>query len=916
MSSRRRRLGPESLSRSARLWVSLPIVLALTVSALTLPGTSGSAQGTADEGAPAEPPWDGNPISAGLGPTYDEQWCAPPTDGSGIAEQQGPPLALMPVTAIECTLDRFEAEARAAGVPKRMSSSVIGESVRGRDLLAVIVNARETPQQRRDYRRWLRLRSIMKSDPERAQALLRRWGPNVKLPVFVEANIHGDEEEGTDAAMQVIRDLVTTPYGTNPQVDALLDHAFLIVHPSINPDGRIASTRTNANGFDMNRDLLVQGQPEVRASIADMLRWLPPVGLTMHGYSEGVGAIQSMTKPHNPGYEYDLIAPWNQRRVDANEKALARVDMHPVRQVNDWNADAETSPPPVGPEYAEGWDDWGPFYTAGHASTWAVDLQTVEMCDEGPGCDGRFGSKRMQYVAFYSSARFWIDNRKAILHDQLEMFRRGVDDEERVNCCDDPLLAERGFTEDQHNWMVEYPTAFVIPFDGRAATRTPGRDAQRSDAEANRLVQWLLDNGIEVTRAAKAFRWHGKVYPRHSYVVWMDQAFRGLALTTLDAGQDISDRIARLYAPPGAWSPGHIWGADVVEVPRDAAFDPRTALVSSPNALVGGIRSGGPADWYAATLRGPSEVRAVLDLLRDGVTARMSETPAKSVRGRSLPAGSLIFRGDPETVAALRVAGRKAGFYFDPGDGPMPRATRVAGAPRVAVLVDSADPSTNDTLWALQRIFGDDARFVSVVAGEHSLQNAPSDPLRDFDVIYNAGQDYPPVEADTARTRLQDFFGRGGGYIGTSQSTNNFAFLNNAALLDGTLSQASQPADGGIAKWTNTAPEGPLTAGYPSEDFLYLPTDITYFDSVPSDATVDGRYLDSTTDMFVAGLWRDRKPAAAGAPVVAHGDTTAGSRYLAFAANPFSRGDAEREWTLIGQAALWSDLTDDVEADG
>jgi len=35
------------------------------------------------------------------------------------------------------------------------------------------------------------------------------------------------------------------------------------------------------------------------------------------------------------------------------------------------------------------------------------------------------------------------------------------------------------------------------------------------------------------------------------------------------------------------------------------------------------------------------------------------------------------------------------------------------------------------------------------------------------------------------------------------------------------------------------------------------------------------------------------------------------SRYLGLATNPFSRGDAEREWPLIGQAALWSNLTDE-----
>ena len=57
----------------------------------------------------------------------------------------------------------------------------------------------------------------------------------------------------------------------------------------------------------------------------------------------------------------------------------------------------------------------------------------------------------------------------------------------------------------------------------------------------------------------------------------MRQAFRGFAYTALTAGQDISERISQLYAPPGAWSHGSLWGADVVEIPAaDASFNPAT----------------------------------------------------------------------------------------------------------------------------------------------------------------------------------------------------------------------------------------------------------------------------------------------------------------------------------------------------
>lgn len=214
------------------------------------------------------PPWDGNPISPGLGPTYGESWCADPAAGSNIANQQKQPLALIPLEAIACTLDQFNQEAADAGVPPRMTYSVIGTSDAGRDLYGVVVNALETPEQQRDYDRWLQLRDLMLSDPGAAQDLLASFGGDVKIPIFIEANIHGNEEESTDAMMQVVRDLVTTPYGTNVDVDDILDHAILILIPVENPDGRFLGRRQNANGFDMNRDFLVQSQPEVRANIA------------------------------------------------------------------------------------------------------------------------------------------------------------------------------------------------------------------------------------------------------------------------------------------------------------------------------------------------------------------------------------------------------------------------------------------------------------------------------------------------------------------------------------------------------------------------------------------------------------------------------------------------------------------------
>ena len=82
--------------------------------------------------------------------------------------------------------------------------------------------------------------------------------------------------------------------------------------------------------------------------------------------------------------------------------------------------------------------------------------------------------------------------------------------------------------------MREYPTAYVIPLGA----------GQRSDPEANRLVEWLLINGIEVAAAGRRTITYGRqTFEEGSYVVWMDQAHRGLADTALGIGDDVSGQI-------------------------------------------------------------------------------------------------------------------------------------------------------------------------------------------------------------------------------------------------------------------------------------------------------------------------------------------------------------------------------------
>jgi hypothetical protein len=66
-------------------------------------------------------------------------------------------------------------------------------------------------------------------------------------------NMHGDEHIGTEVTLYFLRHLLTN-YESDPRVQDLVDNNEFWIMPTINPDGKVANTRRNANNVDLNRD--------------------------------------------------------------------------------------------------------------------------------------------------------------------------------------------------------------------------------------------------------------------------------------------------------------------------------------------------------------------------------------------------------------------------------------------------------------------------------------------------------------------------------------------------------------------------------------------------------------------------------------------------------------------------------------
>ena len=116
---------------------------------------------------------------------------------------------------------------------------------------------------------------------------------SLKPIVYVQANIHGGEVEGKEAAQMLLRDL------TRGRLRPLLDSLILIVVPIFNADGNdhfapgdknrpgqsgpsTVGENTNGQGLNINRDYVKLEAPETRGAVQLINAWDPDVLVDLH----------------------------------------------------------------------------------------------------------------------------------------------------------------------------------------------------------------------------------------------------------------------------------------------------------------------------------------------------------------------------------------------------------------------------------------------------------------------------------------------------------------------------------------------------------------------------------------------------------------------------------------------------------
>ena len=715
----------------------------------------------------------------------------------------------------------------------RVKVDVIGQSAGGRNLFLVTLS---DPQAMGRLGQYQAIRNTMLKDPEKAQEMIDKFG-DFKVPVFINGSIHGGEYPGTDAAIRLIE---TLAYEDTPEVQNILKNVILLVNVVQNPDGRVMGTRRNANGFDVNRDFIAQTQPETHATVKILTEWNPMITLDLHGFVNPM-LIEPCTPPHNPNWEYDLYLQWALNQAYAMEDELfAQLGLSAQIPYRD---------------DPDGWDDWGaqyvPMYAMYHGS-YGHTLETPSRASDGVDA---------HYAAVWGALKFVAGNREAMLHDQIEIFRRGALDLPQM-LIPDELLNQTQWEQYNEMTIQEFPVAYVIPAD---------QPFQQSSHQAARLVDFLLFNDVEVEQASQSFTLDGTQYPKGTYVVWMDQPKRGLANTILDAGPDLSDIIGlTFYSPPAVWSHPLLWGAS--RAVAEAAIAIQTTPVNNADKPSGSV-SGSKAGAYAYE---PTSIAAfqVTNALIDRGVAVQRAASAFADRGISFEPGSFIVPADKSLANEL--ANQHGLDVFAISESP--ENAVMMKKQRIAVY---ADEGTNHALEVLG--FDYDA------VGRSDVNDGV---VENYDLFLNRNRSWGGLN-DDGRASLTRFFSAGGDYVGLRSTGIGLAV--DAGIID----VEYENEDGNAIVDVEYSSTDGVAGGFPDEDYAFVYTP-AWFTRLGAGVVSSAEFTDG--DFIVSGFWPGwQASGAADSPVVVHGSNGASDTTLIGLDVTF-RGHPENTFRLLANA--------------
>lgn len=361
-------------------------------------------------------------------------------------------------------------------------------------------------------------------------------------------------------------------------VKELLGDVFMVIVPEQNIEGYEHMTRTTGQGYDPNRDEANQTLFEDANAMALVNKFNPMVFTEIHGRVEAM-LIEPCTPPHEPNYEYDLIAKqFIQLGEAVGMGAIANNPEHNSFEMPHRDYLRVDSDSPSGVAWTEPWDDM----TTAYGSQFPVLIGTAGITWELPVYSDVTSELVVPY-GLMTQAMYIQANKITMLENQAKLFSRGVN-----NTNSNELVApwyvdqyDRPGTQTEMMRPVYdgegqngnfYPECYIIPMDSAN---------QKNLYDAAAEMKYLTRNDVKVNVASKEFTYDGVTYPAGTMVVSMYQAKRSLANSQLFDGTFINVWQG-LYSESFAQR-SNARGYDRVIVAEPAAY--KTIMAACPETI-------------------------------------------------------------------------------------------------------------------------------------------------------------------------------------------------------------------------------------------------------------------------------------------------------------------------------------------
>jgi hypothetical protein len=582
-----------------------------------------------------------------------------------------------------------------AAASPRVKVETIGKSEEGRDILLVVVGDEKSLTELD------RIRTDMAdlADPRRTdEAAMERIVARNKPLYMLHGGLHSTETGSPEMLMELAYRLVVSEA---PLIRTIRDRVIVLINPVAEPDGRDRAVdwfyrhlkgKTDYDRLppisppywgkyvrhDNNRDGIQRKLALTRATQDAFLRWHPAV---VHDLHESIPllSIWTGTGPYNVNLDPIILTEWH---------AIA---FHEVTTLTGFGMPGVWT---YG--FGEGWahiyaDSVAINHNAigrGYETFGNGTAETVERYLDPD--DERYTGKAVTEADWYRTSpppkKF-----KWSLRDNTNYMETGVLAALQYAAMNGEGML-RNFWRRGRNAVkkgdTEKPYAVAIP------------EKQDDPRRLAAMIDLLRAHGIEVSRANTAFKVKEGDYPAGTYLVRMDQPYRGYALDLLLPQKYPADKAPYEAYDDVAWSLPVSFGVATKPVEDEAVRRVETTPVAAPVPLRGRVDGDGPV-FLVRDSGQEGLLQARVRLARFKVEAAEKAFHSEGV---DYPRGSWVLAAQPGLRPALESVATELGLEVASAAAAPSVPRHALDLPRLAVLQTWSD--TQSPGW-VRMIFDD-----------------------------------------------------------------------------------------------------------------------------------------------------------------------------------------------------------------